>query len=176
MSNTVKARRALTDAEKAERDADVRALLDAAVERVSTDGEALISFLVESNGWSYGWANRLMLWQQGARGPVMTYAQWRTAGRSVVRGSEGLWVYAGRFPRRSAFPVTATEGAPWALPARGDHPGVVAAMREVFDRGGLESATPRERRAILKAAVEAGRAVLADCAYCAEEGCESCMG
>lgn len=170
-------RRALTPGEKKERDEYVRGMLDEAVERVSSNGEDLVDFVVASSPWAYGWANRLLLWQQGCRGPVMSYADWRRAGRNVKRGETGLWIYAGRFPARRVFSVSQTEGAAWTSRANPEHPSVIAAMRVLFEDGPIESLDVKGRKALLKAAMEAGREAPAEeCHYCGLEGCESCMG
>src|SRR5690348_523848 len=56
---------------------------------MNTPGNLMGNF---SRFHSYSFLNTLLLYSQGARGPVASYARWKALGRQVIRGEKGMTI------------------------------------------------------------------------------------
>lgn len=65
---------------------DWRALLQDALD---TPGDTMGNF---SRFHQYSFLNTLLLYQQGARGPIASYQRWKGLGRQVMRGEKGMTI------------------------------------------------------------------------------------
>lgn len=65
---------------------DWRGLLQQALD---TPGSTMGNF---SRFHSYSFLNTMLLYSQGARGPIASYARWKSLGRQVMRGEKGMTI------------------------------------------------------------------------------------